>query len=63
MVAEKIQRQLVHHALVLVDEIRAGVLVARRTALDKGSFPPPDFLPGDGSNRLHRQSLCHLSTP
>jgi tetratricopeptide (TPR) repeat protein len=63
VIAEQVQRQLVHHALVLVDQLGAGVLIACGAALNQGSFPPPDFVPGDGSNRLHRQSLCHLSTP
>ncbi len=63
VISEQVQRQLVDHALVLVDQLRTGVFVARGAALNQGGLTPPDFIPGDGSNRLHRQSLCHLSTP
>ena len=63
VVTKEVQRQLIDHPLVLVHELGAGLFVARGTALNQGGFPPPDLSPGDGSNRLHRQSLCHLSTP
>ena len=35
VVVEEVERQLVHHALVLADELGAGILVARRAALDQ----------------------------
>ena len=63
VVAEEVQRQLVDHPLVLGHQLGAGILVARRAALNQGRFPPADVGPGDGSNRLHGESLCHLSTP
>ena len=62
MVAEQVQRELVDHALVLGDELRAGVFVAGRTALDEGGFPAPDVRPCDGGNGLHSESFRHLTT-
>ena len=63
MVTEEVQRELIDHPLVLIDELGAGLFVACGAALNESGFPPSDFRPGDGSNWLHRQSLCHLSTP
>ena len=44
VVAQEVQRQLVDHPLVLVDQLGAGVFVARGAALNEGGFPPPDVV-------------------
>jgi hypothetical protein len=62
VVVEQVQRELVHHALVLADELRAGVFVAGGTPLDQRRFAPADVGPGNGSNGFHRQLATHGST-
>src|SRR6478672_422211 len=62
VVVQQVQRQLIHHALVLVDQLRTRVLVPRRTPLDERRLATPYVAPRNGSNRLHRQSLGHVST-
>ena len=61
MVAEEVQRQLIDHALVLADELRAGILVADGTALNQPGLATVDVGPCNGSKRLHRETLCHLT--
>ena len=63
VIAEKVERELVDHPLMLADEFGAGVFVAGGAALDEGGFPAPDLGPGDGGNRLHGESFRHLTTP
>ncbi len=62
VVAQQVERQLVDHALVLGDQLGAGVLVARGAALNQQRLAAADVRPGNGSNRLHGQSFRHLIT-
>ena len=62
VVAQQVEGQLVDHALVLVHELGTGILVANRAALNERSLPAADVGPSDGSKRLHRKTLCHLTT-
>src|SRR5919106_5708525 len=61
VVTEQVERQLVHHPLVLVHELGAGIFVAGGTTLDQRSLSPADVCPGDGSKRLHKKTLSHLT--
>src|SRR5688572_20041922 len=61
MVAEEVQRQLIDHALVLSDELRAGILIADGTALNQAGLATVDVGPCNGSKRLHGKTLCHLT--
>jgi hypothetical protein len=63
VIGEQVQGELVHHTLMLGDELRAGVLVAGGAALYQRRLAPADLRPGDGWNWLHGQSFCHFSTP
>ena len=63
VVAQEVQGQLVDHPLVFRHQLGTRLLVPRGTALDQGGLTATYFRPGDGSNRLHRKSFCHLSTP
>src|SRR6185436_5411174 len=45
MVAQQVQGELVDHALMLADELSAGVLVADGTALNQPGFAPVDVGP------------------
>ena len=62
VVAQQVERQLVDHPLVLVDQIRAGVFVVRGAPLDQERFTIADFRPGNRSNRLHGETFRHLTT-
>src|SRR5687767_13690311 len=46
---------------MFADELGAGVLVANGTALNEPGLAPVDVGPCNGSKRLHRQTLCHLT--
>ena len=62
VVAQQVERQLVDHALVLVDQLGARVFVVRGAALNQQRLAAADFRPGDGSNRLHGETFRHLIT-
>ena len=50
-------------AMQYVEGKNVRQLVAGRAALDERRLAAADLGPGDGSNRLHGQSLRHLITP
>src|SRR4051812_47125074 len=53
MIAQQIQGQLVDQPLMFGGQLRAGVLVANRAALNQRRLAPADLGPGNGWNRLH----------
>jgi tetratricopeptide (TPR) repeat protein len=53
-VAEEVQGELEHHALVFRHELGAGRLVAVRTALNKRGLTAADVRPADDPGLLHR---------
>ena len=61
VVAQQVERQLVDHPLVLVDQVGAGVLVVRGAPLNQQRLTAADVRPGDGSNRLHGETFRHLT--
>ena len=63
-VAQQIDRELHHHALVLAHQLRAGHLVARCTPLHERRFAHADVRPIRGAGLLHKEipvNLLHYS--
>ena len=63
VINEEVERQLMHHPLVLGDELAARVFVSGGATLHEHRFAAPDVRPGEGASWLHRKTLCHLTTP
>ena len=62
VIPQQVERQLVDHALMLVDQVGARILVVRGAALNQQRLSAADLRPGDGSNRLHGETFRHLIT-
>ena len=62
VVPQQVERQLVDHPLVLVDQVGARIFVVRGAALNQQRLSAADLRPGDGSNRLHGETFRHLIT-
>ena len=58
LVAKEMDGQLVHHALVALDQIGARRLVAGETPRDEGCLGVTDARPIE-RDRLHRKFPCH----
>jgi hypothetical protein len=52
-ITEQVKGEAEDHPLMRRDEIRAGQIVAGRTALDERRFAAIDFRPADGASVLH----------
>ena len=55
-IAEQVDRELHHHALVLGDQIGARRLVAGRAALHERRFAAANVQPADDARVFHRES-------
>ena len=53
VIAQQVQGELVHHALVLVDELRVRIFVALSAALDQRRLVTRDIRPAERGGRLH----------
>ena len=62
VIPQQVERQLVDHALMLVDQVGARIFVVRGAALNQQRLSAADLRPGDGSNRLHGETFRHLIT-
>jgi hypothetical protein len=49
MVAQEVEGELVDHPLVLIHQVRTGLLIVRRAPLYEQRFASGDFRPGDCS--------------
>src|SRR4029453_8912212 len=61
VVAQQVQGELVDHPLVLAHQVGARILITGGAALNQAGFPPVDVGPSDGAERLHGETLCHLT--